>query len=152
MRVDALTGVVDIETLSVDAATELATNEIGLATLQTADPLVVDDYRDNRVTGSFVLIDEVTNATVAAGMVGRASFLSSGSLTVATNPRYATTTALARPTGRRPRLAVGQGRGTPASARGTTRPPRSPLGRRRAQPHEQAGHQEPGEDVERCSS
>lgn len=43
--------------------------------MQTADPLVVDDYQVNRVTGSFVLIDEVTNATVAAGMVGRASFL-----------------------------------------------------------------------------
>jgi sulfate adenylyltransferase large subunit len=75
VRVAALEGVVDIATLSVDAANRLATNEIGLATLQSAEPLVVDDYLDNRVTGSFVLIDEVTNATVAAGMVGRASFL-----------------------------------------------------------------------------
>ena len=39
------------------------------------EPLAVDDYRDNRVTGSLVLVDELTNATVAAGMVGRASFL-----------------------------------------------------------------------------
>ncbi len=75
MRLKAISGVVDIETLSVVEATELATNDIGLVTLQTADWLVVDDYRDNRVTGSFVLIDEVTNATVAAGMVGRAAFL-----------------------------------------------------------------------------
>ncbi len=75
VRVATLSGVVDIATLSIGAATSLATNEIGLATLQTAEPIVVDDYRDNRVTGSFVLIDEVTNATVAAGMVGRASFL-----------------------------------------------------------------------------
>jgi sulfate adenylyltransferase subunit 1 (EFTu-like GTPase family) len=75
VRISTLAGVVDIATLSVDSATSLATNEIGLATLQTADPLVVDDYQDNRVTGSFVLIDEVTNATVAAGMVGRATFL-----------------------------------------------------------------------------
>jgi sulfate adenylyltransferase subunit 1 (EFTu-like GTPase family) len=43
--------------------------------IQTADALVVDDYQENRVTGSFVLIDPVTNATVAAGMVGRAAFL-----------------------------------------------------------------------------
>jgi bifunctional enzyme CysN/CysC len=43
--------------------------------LLTSDALVVDDYREDRVTGSFVLIDEVTNATVAAGMVGHASFL-----------------------------------------------------------------------------
>jgi sulfate adenylyltransferase large subunit len=75
VRVSTLSGVVDIATLSVSATTSLSTNEIGLATLQTADALVVDDYRDNRVTGSFVLIDEVTNATVAAGMVGRAAFL-----------------------------------------------------------------------------
>ena len=74
-RIRELSGVVDIETLSVEAGTQLATNDIGLVTIQTADALVVDDYRDNRVTGSFVLIDEVTNATVAAGMVGRASFL-----------------------------------------------------------------------------
>jgi sulfate adenylyltransferase large subunit len=75
VRVQALKGVIDIESLSINEATSLATNEIGLATLVTADALVVDDYRDDRVTGSFVLIDEVTNATVAAGMVGHASFL-----------------------------------------------------------------------------
>lgn len=75
VRVRELSGVVDIETLRVNTDSQLATNDIGLVTLQTADWLAVDDYRDNRVTGSFVLIDEVTNATVAAGMVGRASFL-----------------------------------------------------------------------------
>jgi sulfate adenylyltransferase subunit 1 len=74
-RVVSLDGVIDIATLNVEATRELSTNEIGLARLATADALAVDDYRDNRVTGSFVLIDEVTNATVAAGMVGRASFL-----------------------------------------------------------------------------
>ena len=74
-RVVSLDGVIDITTLNVESTRELSTNEIGLARLATADALAVDDYRDNRVTGSFVLIDEVTNATVAAGMVGRASFL-----------------------------------------------------------------------------
>ena len=54
---------------------QLTTNDIGVVSLMTADPLVVDDYRDNRVTGSFVLVDEVTNITVAAGMVGRPVFL-----------------------------------------------------------------------------
>ena len=38
--------------------------------LTTATPLAVDTYRRDRITGSFVLVDEVTNATVAAGMVG----------------------------------------------------------------------------------
>ena len=74
VRIAAINGVVDIETLMIEDADSLTTNQIGLATLQTADPIVVDDYREGRVTGSFVLIDEVTNATVAAGMVGRASF------------------------------------------------------------------------------
>jgi sulfate adenylyltransferase large subunit len=75
VRVQAIKGVINIESLSIDEATSLETNEIGLATLVTSEALVVDDYREDRVTGSFVLIDEVTNATVAAGMVGRASFL-----------------------------------------------------------------------------
>ncbi len=75
VRVKIINGVIDIEKLDIDESTSLNTNDIGLATLQTADLLVVDDYRANRVTGSFVLIDEVTNATVAAGMVGHASFL-----------------------------------------------------------------------------
>jgi bifunctional enzyme CysN/CysC len=75
VRVQTIKGVINIESLSIDEATSLATNEIGLATLLTSDALVVDDYREDRVTGSFVLIDEVTNATVAAGMVGHATFL-----------------------------------------------------------------------------
>ena len=74
-RVSDLHGVVDIATLDVAPGEQLAMNEIGLVTIQTAEPLVVDDYRDNRVTGSFVLIDERTNATVAAGMVGHVDFL-----------------------------------------------------------------------------
>jgi bifunctional enzyme CysN/CysC len=47
----------------------LELNDIGRVSLRTAAPLVVDRYDDNRATGSFVLIDETTNATVAAGMV-----------------------------------------------------------------------------------
>ena len=47
----------------------LELNDIGRVTLRTAAPLVVDRYDDNRATGSFILIDETTNATVAAGMV-----------------------------------------------------------------------------------
>jgi len=75
VRVQSITGVIDISSLTINDASSLSTNEIGLATLLTAEPLVVDDYREDRVTGSFVLIDEVTNVTVAAGMVGHASFL-----------------------------------------------------------------------------
>ena len=38
-------------------------------TLRLTEPVFVDDYRRSRATGSFVLIDEMTNQTVAAGMV-----------------------------------------------------------------------------------
>jgi bifunctional enzyme CysN/CysC len=47
----------------------LGLNDIGRVTLRTAAPLAVDRYNDNRSTGSFILIDEATNATVAAGMI-----------------------------------------------------------------------------------
>ncbi len=69
-RVSALEGVMDLDELAVSPADQLATNDIGVVRIQCADPLVVDDYRDNRATGSFVLIDEVTHATVAAGLIG----------------------------------------------------------------------------------
>jgi sulfate adenylyltransferase large subunit len=74
-RIKTIAGIVDISSLAVEDGSSFVTNDIGLVSIQTADALVVDDYQTNRVTGSFVLIDEVTNATVAAGMVGRASFL-----------------------------------------------------------------------------
>jgi bifunctional enzyme CysN/CysC len=47
----------------------LALNEIGLVTLTTTEPIFADDYRRHRSTGSFVLIDEATHQTVAAGMI-----------------------------------------------------------------------------------
>jgi len=50
---------------------ELVINEIGLVSLKTTEPLIFDDYIDNRATGSFILIDATTNETVGAGMIGR---------------------------------------------------------------------------------
>jgi bifunctional enzyme CysN/CysC len=47
----------------------LAMNDIGRVTLRTTVPLFVDEYRRNRATGSFILIDEATFETVGAGMV-----------------------------------------------------------------------------------
>ena len=60
----------DINTLHGDAtASELRLNEIGRVELRTTQPLFNDPYRRNRTTGSFILVDEGTNATVAAGML-----------------------------------------------------------------------------------
>jgi bifunctional enzyme CysN/CysC len=60
---------VDVDTLHRDPADTLGMNEIGRVELTTADPLFVDSYRVNSATGSFILIDPQTNATVAAGMI-----------------------------------------------------------------------------------
>ena len=43
-------------------------NDIGVIRLKTSKPLVFDGYATNRLTGSFILIEQGTNATVAAGM------------------------------------------------------------------------------------
>jgi bifunctional enzyme CysN/CysC/sulfate adenylyltransferase subunit 1 len=50
-------------------STPLAMNDIGVIRLKTAKPLVYDGYSTNRLTGSFVLIEQGSNATVAAGML-----------------------------------------------------------------------------------
>jgi len=69
-RVSTVLGRLDVNRLEVEPAAELANNDIGTVQLTTAVPLAVDPYRKDRITGSFVLVDEGTNATVAAGMVG----------------------------------------------------------------------------------
>jgi bifunctional enzyme CysN/CysC len=68
--VDDLRYRIDVNTLHRDErATELGLNEIGRLHLRTSGPLLVDEYRRNRTTGSFILIDEATNDTVGAGMI-----------------------------------------------------------------------------------
>ena len=57
----------------VPGATELSLNEIGRVTLRTTAPLFFDEYRKNRETGSFILVDEGTNTTVGAGIIGGAA-------------------------------------------------------------------------------
>jgi bifunctional enzyme CysN/CysC len=52
-----------------DKATSLGLNEIGRLTFRVTQPLFVDSYRRNRTTGSFILMDEHSGTTVAAGML-----------------------------------------------------------------------------------
>jgi bifunctional enzyme CysN/CysC len=60
----------DVNTLHRDdSAPALTLNEIGRVRLRTTQPLFFDEYRRNRTTGSFILVDETTNSTVAAGMI-----------------------------------------------------------------------------------
>ena len=61
---------VNINTLHrVEDDTELGMNDIARVQIRTTKPLLVDDYNDNRNTGSIILVDEATNETVAAGMI-----------------------------------------------------------------------------------
>ncbi|GIM85054.1 sulfate adenylyltransferase subunit 1 [Salinispora arenicola] len=64
----------DINSLHRDeSAGELRLNEIGRVRFRTMVPLLADEYRRNRTTGGFVIIDETTNRTVGAGMIVEAS-------------------------------------------------------------------------------
>ena len=62
-RLDITTGIADT------SVHRLFLNDIGAISLRLASPLIVDDYLSNRSTGSFIAIDESTNATVLAGMI-----------------------------------------------------------------------------------
>jgi bifunctional enzyme CysN/CysC len=69
-KADELRYRIDVNTLHrQEDATTLSLNEIGRLRLRLSSPLFLDEYRRNRTTGSFILIDESTNDTVGAGMV-----------------------------------------------------------------------------------
>ena len=68
-RVTRVEYVVDVNTLEQKQAPTLGLNGIGVVRLELDRPISLDPYRENRATGSFILIDRFTNATVAAGMV-----------------------------------------------------------------------------------
>jgi sulfate adenylyltransferase large subunit len=60
---------VNIDTLQPEAAERLQMNDIATIELETNSPLFFDAYQLNRTTGSFIVIDPLTNATLAAGMI-----------------------------------------------------------------------------------
>ncbi|AWY43352.1 sulfate adenylyltransferase subunit CysN [Pseudomonas putida] len=60
---------VDINTLAHDASTQLLLNDISVCTFAISKPLVYDSYQHSKTLGSFILVDRISNATVAAGMI-----------------------------------------------------------------------------------
>ena len=60
---------IDINTFAHEAAKSLELNEVGVCNISTQSPVAFDTYADNRVTGAFILIDRITNATAGAGMI-----------------------------------------------------------------------------------
>jgi bifunctional enzyme CysN/CysC len=72
-RVESIDAKLDLETLRDGGpATELELNDIARVHLDLAAPVIAEPYARNRATGAFILIDETTRDTVAAGMVLRA--------------------------------------------------------------------------------
>jgi sulfate adenylyltransferase large subunit len=69
-RLEVVHETLDVATLSTrPGGDSLGLNDIGRVTLRCASELVFDTYADNRATGAFILIDEASNDTVAAGMI-----------------------------------------------------------------------------------
>ena len=68
-KVTSLDSLLDINTQQQHSGEALALNGIGRITLTVQQPLAADAYEQNRSTGSFILIDEVSHQTVAAGMI-----------------------------------------------------------------------------------
>ncbi|MBF0545096.1 MAG: sulfate adenylyltransferase subunit CysN [Candidatus Riflebacteria bacterium] len=64
---------IDVNTLHREQADSFLLNEIGRVEIDTASPIFFDPYRLNHATGSFILIDPLTNKTVAAGMIRNTS-------------------------------------------------------------------------------
>ena len=69
VTITRLVHAIDINTFEERPSDTLAMNEIGLTHLTTQWPIAFDPFAENRTTGSFILIDRVTNSTVAAGLI-----------------------------------------------------------------------------------
>ena len=68
-RIETLRDRVDVNTLEPAPASTLALNEIGRVRLVLSEPIAYDAYEESRATGSFIVIDRVSNITVGAGMI-----------------------------------------------------------------------------------
>jgi len=72
VRVASIESRLNIQTMERKPAPLLELNDIGEVQIDAARPVFFDPYRDNRLTGAFILIDPISNTTVAAGMIQRA--------------------------------------------------------------------------------
>ncbi|NIB37952.1 sulfate adenylyltransferase subunit CysN [Pseudomaricurvus alkylphenolicus] len=60
---------IDVNTLETSAAEQLELNEIAVCDLSFDLPVIFDRYKENRISGAFIIIDRITNGTVGAGMI-----------------------------------------------------------------------------------
>jgi sulfate adenylyltransferase subunit 1 len=71
--IESLHSRLDLDTLEAERSERLEFNDIGAARIVTTQPLVLDRYATHRSTGAFILVDEATHHTVAAGMITEAA-------------------------------------------------------------------------------
>ncbi|RXZ42232.1 sulfate adenylyltransferase subunit CysN [Crenobacter cavernae] len=71
-KVSAVEHRIDVNTLTESVTDQLALNEIALVTVELSAQVAFDAYADSRGTGSFIVIDRLSNATAGAGMVAKA--------------------------------------------------------------------------------
>jgi bifunctional enzyme CysN/CysC/sulfate adenylyltransferase subunit 1 len=70
-RVTVIRHRIDVNTLAQEPSSDLQMNGIAVVEIETNNPLFFDPYEQSRITGSFILVDALSNATVAAGMIRR---------------------------------------------------------------------------------
>jgi len=68
-QITAVDYIVNVNTMEHESAPPFTLNTIGEVKIETAQPLFIDAYKENRSTGSFILIDPITNNTSAVGMI-----------------------------------------------------------------------------------
>jgi sulfate adenylyltransferase subunit 1 len=65
-------GLLNLDTAQVDPADQLTLNDIGTVNIKVAAPIIAEEYSSHKATGAFLLIDQASGYTLAAGMVGNA--------------------------------------------------------------------------------
>jgi sulfate adenylyltransferase subunit 1 len=68
-KVQQILGVSEVTTNRTETRTEMGLNDIGRISLKTAQPVFADAYAINPANGTFILVDEFSNSTVAVGFV-----------------------------------------------------------------------------------
>jgi sulfate adenylyltransferase subunit 1 len=86
---------VNVNTLAQESASNLQMNDIAYVEFESVSPLFFDPYTQNRITGSFILIDPISNATLGAGMI-RADLADQTIAGVASKQEVASVTAMER--------------------------------------------------------
>jgi sulfate adenylyltransferase subunit 1 len=99
---------VNVNTLEQESVSSLQMNDIAYVEFETVSPLFFDPYTQNRITGSFILIDPISNATLGAGMI-RADLADQTAADIAQEPAAVTSSERYKRHGHHPGLILVEG-------------------------------------------